>query len=76
MNIDPATFNVICSAFLAISREMSKNLIRTAYSTVIREAADASTAILDPRGNTIAQAENIPLLLNSIGPALRACLEK
>ena len=76
MNIDPATFNVICSAFLAISREMSKNLIRTAYSTVIREAADASTAIMDPRGNTIAQAENIPLLLNSIGPALRACLER
>ncbi len=76
MKIDPATFNVICRAFLAISREMSTNLIRTAYSTVIREAADASTAILDPRGNTIAQAENIPLLLNSIGPALRVCLEK
>ena len=76
MKIDPATFNVICRAFLAISREMSTNLIRTAYSTVIREAADASTAIMDSKGNTIAQAENIPLLLNSIGPALRACLEK
>jgi N-methylhydantoinase B len=76
MKIDLATFNVISRAFMAISREMSTNLIRTAYSTVIREAADASTAILDPRGNTIAQAENIPLLLNSIGPALRVCLEK
>lgn len=76
MKINPATFNVICRAFLAISREMSTNLIRTAYSTVIREAADASTAIMDSKGNTIAQAENIPLLLNSIGPALRICLEK
>lgn len=74
--IDPATFAVLIHNFVAIAREMSTNLIHSAYSPVIREAADASTAFLDDRGRVIAQAENIPLHLNSISPAFTACLEK
>src|SRR5215213_9164145 len=74
--LNPATFAVLIHNFVAIAREMSTNLIHSAYSPVIREAADASTAFLDDRGRVIAQAENIPLHLNSISPAFTACLEK
>jgi N-methylhydantoinase B len=74
--IDPATFAVLTRNFVAIAREMSTNLIHSAYSPVIREAADASTAFLDHRGRVIAQAENIPLHLNSIPPSFAACLER
>jgi len=73
---DPATFTIVTHAFTAIAREMSADLLRTAYSTVIREAADASTAVFDKRGRTIAQAVNIPLHLNSMEPAFTACAEK
>ncbi len=73
---DPATFTIMTHAFAAIAREMSADLLRTAYSTVIREAADASTAVFDRRGRTIAQAVNIPLHLNSMEPAFTACAEK
>lgn len=74
--LDPATFAVLTRNFVAIAREMSTNLIHSAYSPVIREAADASTAFLDHRGRVMAQAENIPLHLNSIPPAFAACLRK
>lgn len=70
---DPATFTILSQGFGAIAREMSSTLIRTAYSPVIREAADASTSLLDPDGRVISQAENIPLHLNSMEPAFRAC---
>ncbi|MEU7838875.1 hydantoinase B/oxoprolinase family protein [Nonomuraea sp. NPDC049129] len=71
--LDPVTFAVLTKNFVAIAREMSTNLLRSAYSPVIREAADASTAFLDPQGRVIAQAENIPLHLNSMPPAFAAC---
>jgi N-methylhydantoinase B len=73
---DPATFTIVTHSFAAIAREMSADLLRTAYSTVIREAADASTALFDRQGRTIAQAVNIPLHLNSMEPAFAACADK
>lgn len=73
---DPATFTIVTHSFAAIAREMSADLLRTAYSTVIREAADASTALFDRYGRTIAQAVNIPLHLNSMEPAFTACADK
>ena len=55
MNIDKVSFNIISNAFLSIAREMSADLIRSAYSTVIREAADASTCLIDRNGRILAQ---------------------
>lgn len=71
--LDPVTFAVMTRNFVGIAREMSTNLLRSAYSPVIREAADASTAFLDPQGRVVAQAENIPLHLNSMPPSFAAC---
>ena len=76
MPIDKVNFNIITNAFIAIAQEMSADLLRTAYSTVIREAADASTCLVDKKGRILAQSVNIPLHLNSVGPAIQACLKE
>ena len=76
MTVSPVTFSIITTAFVAIAREMSADFRRVAFSSSIREAGDASTAVLDSGGNVIAQAENIPIHLNSMGPALQACLNQ
>ncbi len=76
MSIDQVSFNIISNAFLAIAREMSADLLRTAYSTVIREAADASTCLIDRKGRILSQAVNIPLHLNSVSPAAQGCLRE
>jgi N-methylhydantoinase B len=75
MALDPVDYAVISQALSAAAREMGTKLVRSAYSTIVREARDASAAILDREGNVIAQAEMIPMQLGSMGVTLRACLE-
>ncbi|MEA2245533.1 MAG: N-methylhydantoinase [Solirubrobacteraceae bacterium] len=58
--------DVIAGQLQAIAEEMGIVMIKAAYSTNIEERRDCSAAILDARGDTVAQAEHIPLHLGSM----------
>jgi N-methylhydantoinase B len=73
--VDPLTLSIVGQALMAIPKEMSANLMRAAYSTILRESKDASIAILDVHGNVVAQAENIPVQLSSISEAFYHCTQ-
>ncbi|HUG14481.1 MAG TPA: hydantoinase B/oxoprolinase family protein, partial [Thermomicrobiales bacterium] len=73
---DPATLAIFGKALAAAAQEMGINLIRAAYSTVVREARDCSAALLDPEGNVIAQAEMIPMMLAALGECFAACASR
>lgn len=75
MTIDPVDATIIGQGLLAAAREMGDKLVRSAFSTIVREARDASTAILDMSGRIIAQAEMIPIQLGSMGATLQPCLD-
>lgn len=75
MALDPVDYAVISQALLAAAREMGTKLVRSAYSNIVREARDASAAILDREGSVVAQAEMVPMQLGSMNTTLRACLE-
>lgn len=75
MALDPTDYAVISQALAAAAREMGEKLIRSAFSTILREARDGSAALLDRDGNTIAQAELIPMQLGTIGSVFQACAE-
>ncbi|MDD3920795.1 MAG: hydantoinase B/oxoprolinase family protein, partial [Eubacteriales bacterium] len=64
--IDPILVEVLNNAFLSIAEECGAILIRTSYSTNIKERRDCSSAIFDADGTTIAQAEHIPVHLGSM----------
>ncbi len=66
---------MISQALLAAAREMGTKLVRSAYSNIVREARDASCAILDAHGSIVAQSEMVPMQLGSMNTTLRACLE-
>ena len=55
---------------------MGVKLIRSAYSTILREARDGSAALFDANGNMVAQAELIPMQLGSMSEILRACVQQ
>lgn len=76
MTIDAIDLSIMGQSLLAIAREMGQKLVTSAYSTIIREARDASTAILDRDGQIVAQAEMIPIQLGSMGATLKPCLER
>ena len=63
--IDPITVEVIGSALTSIVEEMGEALIRASFSTNIKERRDCSTALFDLAGNTLCQAEHIPMHLGS-----------
>src|SRR3954469_14645001 len=65
VDVDPITVEVIGSALSSITEEMGEALIRASYSTNIKERRDCSTALFDVRGNTLCQAEHIPMHLGS-----------
>jgi len=70
---DAATLAIFGKALAAAAQEMGINLVRAAYSTVVREARDCSAALLDTEGNVIAQAEMIPMMLAALGECFAAC---
>lgn len=59
--MDAITLEVLRNRFMAIAEEMGAALIRTAYSPNIKDRRDCSCALFDVDGNTIAQAEHIPV---------------
>jgi len=71
--LNPVDYAVISQGLIAGAREMGVKLIRSAYSTIIREAADASAALFDRDGNVVAQAELIPMQLGPMSEIFRAC---
>jgi N-methylhydantoinase B len=73
--LDPVDYAVISQGLIAAAREMGAKLIRSAYSTIVREAGDASAALLDRDGNVVAQAELIPMQLGPMAGTFRACTE-
>lgn len=74
MRLDPVDYAVLSQSLIAAAREMGAKLIRSAYSTVLREARDGSAALLDAQGATVAQAELIPMQLGTIGYIFKPCM--
>jgi len=58
MSIDPITLEIMSNGLKSIMDETYIALMKSAYSTNIKERHDHSTAIVDPAGRLIVQAEN------------------
>ena len=77
MSIDPITLEIISNGLKSIADETCIALMKSAYSTNIKERHDHSTAIIDPRGRLIAQAENsLPIHLGSMMGLMNTLLAK
>ena len=75
--VDPITLEIIRNGFQSIADEMTAALVRTAYSTNIKDRRDCSCAILSSRGDVIAQTElGTPLHLGVIPAAVAVILER
>lgn len=70
-NVDPILLEVIKNGFDSIADEMALILMRTAYSAIVRDSLDYSTAICDAKGQTLAQGLTTPLHLGSFYDAMR-----
>jgi N-methylhydantoinase B len=74
MELDPITLQVMLGALRAACDEMGIVLVRSAHSANIKERRDASTALFDPDGQMVMQAEHIPVHLGAMPSAVAAVL--
>lgn len=74
---DPIGMEVFSNRLLTITEDMGNNLIRSSFSTNIKERRDCSVGLFDSHGRLVAQASHIPLHLGSlnggVGAVLKAC---
>ena len=70
-NVDPVLLEVIKNGFESIADEIALIMLRTAYSAIVRDAMDYSTAICDSRGRTLAHGLTTPLHLGSFYDAMQ-----
>jgi N-methylhydantoinase B len=70
--IDPITVSVIQHRLRAIVEEMGEAMLRTSYSQILNSSRDFSTALCDPEGRLIAQAEHVPIHVGALPFAARA----
>lgn len=63
--IDPITLEVIRNALASTADEMALIVMRSAYSPVVRDIMDYSTALCDAKGRVIAQGLTLPIQLCS-----------
>ena len=76
MIVDPITQEVVRNRLASIADEMEHTLLRAAYSAIVKEGLDASSAIFDISGNNIAQAASIPIHLGCMIPAAETVVRK
>ncbi|GMX67034.1 hydantoinase B/oxoprolinase family protein [Paenibacillus elgii] len=74
--IDPITLEIVGNLLLSVAEEMGVTLVKTAYSTNIKERKDCSTALFDAKGRMIAQAEYVPMHLGSMLGVVGEVLKK
>ena len=64
--IDTVTVEVLRNLLMSISEETFGIIVRSAYSTNMKERRDVCTAVIDPDGNSVAQVESLAVLLGSM----------
>jgi len=73
--IDAISLEVMNNALMSMTEEMSAALIRTAYSTNIKDRRDCSCAVYAPDGQVVAQSEvGTPLHLGVMPAVVRTVL--
>ncbi|MCR9140171.1 MAG: hydantoinase B/oxoprolinase family protein [Alphaproteobacteria bacterium] len=76
IEIDSISRDVFQYEVVSVAEEMSMALKGSAYSSIIWDMLDYACGVLDPDGNTIAQAETIPAQLGIMPTAVKRIFEK
>ncbi len=66
IKLDPVTIEIIRNQLHSVVDEIAIALMKSAYSTNIKERRDLSSAVFDANGKTIVQGEHLPLHLGSM----------
>ncbi len=73
---DPMLLEIIRNGLDTVADEMALILMRTAYSAIIRDSMDYSTAVCDAEGQIVGQGLTTPMHLGSFFDAMRHLIDQ
>ncbi|MEM8797893.1 MAG: hydantoinase B/oxoprolinase family protein, partial [Pseudomonadota bacterium] len=77
MAIDPITFDILWNRLIATVNEQAAALIRSSFTSIVREAGDLSAGVFDRQGRMVAQAvTGTPGHINSMATGMTHFLAK
>src|SRR4030088_3249195 len=76
MHIDAVDLEVVKASLSGIVQEMQNSLFRTGFSTIVRESQDASCALMNARGDVVAQHVVLPLHIGAFPACCEAVLKE
>ena len=75
--IDAVSLSIMWDRLVGITDEIVSALIRSSFSTIVRESGDLSVVVLDAQGNSIAQGSySVPSFTGTAAATLRHMLAK
>ena len=73
--VDPVTLEIVRNALKAVAQRITRRMIRSANSFIVKEMEDCSASILDIHGQLLAEEAGPPIQLNTVGVCLKTILE-
>ncbi len=73
--VDPVTLEIVRNGLKAVATRVTRRMIRSANSFIVKEMEDCSASILDQRGQLLAEEAGPPIQLNTVGICLKTILE-
>ena len=75
--IDAVSLSIMWDRLIGITDEIISALVRSSFSTIVRESGDLSVVVLDAAGNSVAQGSySVPSFTGTAAPTLRHMLAK
>ena len=75
-DLDPITLEVVKHALASIADEMALVIMRSAYSPVVRDTMDYSTALCDRAGRVVAQGLTLAVQLGTFPSVMRYVIDE
>lgn len=73
--VDPVTLEIVRNGLKAVAQRITRRMIRSANSFIVKEMEDCSASILDASGQLLAEEAGPPIQLNTVGICLKTVLE-
>src|SRR4051794_14608371 len=74
--LDPFSLEIVQEGLIAIADEMFVTTQRTSQSTIIYEVLDFAVGLTDAEGGLITQGNGVTLFLGTLGPGVRAAIDR
>jgi N-methylhydantoinase B len=74
VKVDPVTLEIVRNGLKAIAQRITRRMIRSANSFIVKEMEDCSASIFDAQGQLLAEEAGPPIQLNTVGVCLKTIL--